>query len=223
MIEINSWMTELTEKLQNNFKNRLLFVGLQGSYQRNEANKDSDIDAVVILDVLSIIDLTEYRKIISTMPASDKACGFISGQQELINWPKHELFQFKYDTLPYLGTMDDLLPEIRRQDIVDSIKISVSGIYHSCCHTVVHSPVNLGLLKSLYKSAFFTLQAVYFLRNNIYIGNKKELRQLLSGDEKKILDVILNWELYVDKIAKYSYEYYDLLLRWSSKMLTIKF
>jgi len=54
MISIDHWMTDLTAKLKEAFSDRLLFVGLQGSYRRGEANENSDIDAVVILDVLSM-------------------------------------------------------------------------------------------------------------------------------------------------------------------------
>ena len=46
MINADKWMTELTEKLKIHFKNRLLFAGLQGSYRRQEAHENSDIDAV---------------------------------------------------------------------------------------------------------------------------------------------------------------------------------
>lgn len=60
VIIIESWITALTEKLKTTFGDRLLFVGLQGSYQRGEAHEDSDIDAVVILNVLTLDDLKQY-------------------------------------------------------------------------------------------------------------------------------------------------------------------
>ena len=52
-LSIEDWMKDLTEKLKRQFGQRLLFVGLQGSYQRGEATADSDIDVVVLLDTLS--------------------------------------------------------------------------------------------------------------------------------------------------------------------------
>jgi hypothetical protein len=57
------------------------------------------------------------------MPDNDKACGFISGKQELMNWAKHELFQFEQDTRSYHGTLHELLPHIENQDVIDSAKI----------------------------------------------------------------------------------------------------
>ena len=97
-IKIDEWLNLAIEKLQKSFKEKLLFVGLQGSYNRGEATPESDIDLVVILDKLSFEDLKEYRKIIDEMSNKELACGFISGKKELQNWSKCDLFQFFYDT-----------------------------------------------------------------------------------------------------------------------------
>ena len=57
MIDINGWMNDFLQKLDDVFANRVWFVGLQGSYGRGEATETSDIDVVVILDELSVSDI----------------------------------------------------------------------------------------------------------------------------------------------------------------------
>ncbi len=223
MINVDNWMIELIDKLKTRFNNRLLFVGLQGSYQREEAHPDSDIDAMVILDTLSIDDLIAYREILLTMPENDKACGFIAGKQELINWAKHELFQFEQDTRSYHGSLHELLPNIENQDVIDSVKISASGLYHSCCHAAVHAPLNINALKSMYKSVFFLLQIVYYLRNGVYVRTKRELFPLLKGDEQEILNISMNWNSYNNIILANPDTCFDLLLRWSKAILNTQF
>ena len=223
MINADSWMAELTEKLKARFKDGLLFVGLQGSYQRGEAQQDSDIDAVVILDTLSIDELIAYRKILLTMPENHKACGFVGGRQELMNWPKHELFQFEQDTRSYYGTLDGLLPDIEPKDVIVSVKISASGLYHSCCHATVHTPFDIVALKSMYKSAFFILQAMNYLRSGVYIGTKKELLSLLIGDEREILNISMNWNACRRTIVANPDVYFDLIFRWSMAILNARF
>ena len=52
-LDIQSWMDLFLKELQNVFKNRLVFVGLQGSRGRGEGRPDSDIDVVVVLDRLT--------------------------------------------------------------------------------------------------------------------------------------------------------------------------
>ena len=70
------WMEELVARLQGTFGARLRFVGLQGSRARGEAGPESDIDAVVILDAVSIQDIRAYRALLETMPEREKVCGF---------------------------------------------------------------------------------------------------------------------------------------------------
>lgn len=225
MISIDHWMTDLTAKLKEAFSDRLLFVGLQGSYRRGEANENSDIDAVVILDVLSMGDLKAYRDIIETMPENEKACGFISGRQELMNWPKHELFQFKQDTVGLYGSLGDLLPEISRPDIIESVKIGVSEIYHACCHTYIHGePAELAeAIRGFYKGAFFILQALHYLRSGIYAESKKELLHELAGLEQEILLICSDWEAYREQIAANPGLYCGKIIGWCADVLSCTF
>ena len=46
MIDVQIYMSELTTYLEAAFGERLLYVGLQGSYLRGEATEESDIDAL---------------------------------------------------------------------------------------------------------------------------------------------------------------------------------
>ena len=73
MVEIEVWMNGFTEKLVNEFGARLLFLGLQGSYGRGEANEDSDIDVVTVLDRVELADLDAYRAAVREMPEGEKA------------------------------------------------------------------------------------------------------------------------------------------------------
>ena len=53
MVDINIWIKNFLQTLNETFENRVWFVGLQGSYGRDEATETSDIDIIVILDELS--------------------------------------------------------------------------------------------------------------------------------------------------------------------------
>ena len=220
MIQPDQWMNELTQKLKSRFSERLLFVGLQGSYQRGEAHEASDIDAVVILDALSIEDIAVYRALLQSMPESDKACGFIAGRQELFHWAKHELFQFEQDTHAYYGNLQLLLPPIERQDIAVSAKISACNLYHAVCHAAIHDSDPAEALKGMYKGAFFLLQLDYYLNHGTYIHTKKELLPKLNGEEQKILSISMDWRAHAAKARSNPDQYLDRLLRWSAKFLS---
>ena len=184
--DIDIWMKAYLEDLKTLLGSRLLFVGLQGSYCRGEATDSSDIDAVVILDHVTPQDLKAYSVMLDTLPNREKVCGFISGRQELINWERSDLFQFDHDTTPIFGSIDFLLPLIGKEDIRRAVRIGACNIYHMCGHNIVHEK-SAEILKALYKSAAFTVQAVYYDQTGTYIKQKSELIPMLQPQEREIL------------------------------------
>lgn len=79
MVDINAWLDEFLQKLNEVFKSRVWFVGLQGSYGRGEATETSDIDVVVILNELTVSDIQTYNDMLDTLPHRELICGFVSG------------------------------------------------------------------------------------------------------------------------------------------------
>ncbi len=184
--DINTWINGYLEELKSLFGAHLLFVGLQGSYGRGEATDSSDIDVVVILNHMTPLDLKAYSTMLDTLPNREKVCGFISGRQELINWERSDLFQFYHDTTPIFGSIDFLLPLIGKEDIQRAVRIGACNIYHMCGHNMVHEK-DAEILKALYKSAAFTVQAIYYDQTETYIKQKAELIPALQPQEQEIL------------------------------------
>ena len=184
---ISVWLKELEKKLKETFKNNLLYIGLQGSYARGEANKNSDIDVVVILNSLSMNDLRAYKSVINTMPYKEKSCGFISAKEEIQNWSKEDLFQFFYDTNNIYGKIEDIITPPSTDEIKKSNKQALENLYHAAVHSYLHSENLQDALVSLYKTTFFILQVKYFLQNGEYIRTKQELLSKLSGSDREIL------------------------------------
>jgi len=191
MIKINEWINCFLQALQSNFKKRIWFVGLQGSYARNEATETSDIDIVVILDELSVSDIQAYNNMLDTLPHRELICGFLSGKKELLNWEASDLFQFYYDTKPIKGSLDELLLRIDDVSINRAIKIGVCNIYHSCVHNMLYEK-NEEILRSLYKSAVFAVQAICFKQTGKYTKYLKDLLIVADSEEKIIIQTFLN-------------------------------
>ena len=186
MIDIDSWLKLFTERAEQNFPGRLHFLGLQGSYARGEAKDTSDIDIVVILDKFTADDLQKYRLMLDTLPEREKICGFVSGLDEILNWEPSDLFQFCYDTVPIIGNLDELFALIDTASVKRTVKIGACNIYHACVHNFLHE-MDANILASLYKSAAFVIQAMYFLRTGHYVRKHSELSGLVTPDERRIL------------------------------------
>ncbi|MBE7703881.1 MAG: nucleotidyltransferase domain-containing protein [Cyanobacteria bacterium SIG28] len=216
VFDINVWLDIIIKKLQNEFEQRLLFVGLQGSYNRGEATPNSDIDIVVILENLSFEDLKRYRSIIDSMPDKDKSCGFISGREELQNWSKSDLFQFFYDTKSLIGNLQDLIQAPTIEDATQAVKISSENLYHTSVHSFVHSNNYVEDLQNLYKSTFFILQAKYFKESGKYISTQKQLLEMLNGIDRDILNICINRNNINEKATIELENLYKMLIQWSS-------
>lgn len=190
MIDISNWMNSFLKALNETFGDRVWFVGLQGSYGRGEATETSDIDVVVILDELSAKDIEAYNRMLNTLSHRELICGFLSGKDELLNWEPSDLFQFYYDTKPILGNLDALLPLLDAEAVMRAIKIGACNIYHGCVHNMLCEKSE-DILRGLYKSASFVLQAIAFQQTGTYISYQKNLLPVVAPDERLIVDTFL--------------------------------
>ena len=190
MIEISAWMKEFTQALRETFGDRVWFVGLQGSYGRGEATENSDIDVVVILDELSAADLRAYNTMLDALPNRELICGFLSGKAELRNWEPSDLFQFYYDTNPVYGSLDELLTVIDETAVKRTIKFGACNLYHGCVHNMLHEKSG-EILKGLYKSASFVVQAICFQQTGRYVRHQRELLELVQPEERVILQTCM--------------------------------
>ena len=191
MIEIGSWMEDFLQNLEHTFGSRIWFVGLQGSYGRGEATENSDLDVVVILNALTSADIRAYNAMLDTLPHREKICGFLSGKRELLNWEPADLFQFYHDTKPIRGSLDDLLPLLDKAAVDRAIKIGLCNIYHGCVHNMLFDK-SKEILKGLYKSASFVVQAICFRQTGKYIRHQKDLLEAVSPEEQAIVEGFLS-------------------------------
>ena len=191
MVDITTWMNDFLQNLNHTFENRVWFVGLQGSYGRGEATETSDIDVVVILDELSAMDIQTYNKMLNTIPHRELICGFLSGKDDIMNWEPSDLFQFYYDTTPIKGSLDEVLTVVDESAVNRAIKFGACNIFHGCIHNMLHEKSE-DILRGLYKSASFVIQAIVFKQNGNYIKHQEELLQAVSSNERGIIETFLN-------------------------------
>ena len=194
MFKAEEYINTLTEHLKTEYKNRLIYIGLQGSYLRGEATENSDIDIMVVIRDITVADLEAYRNIISSLHDYDKSCGFICGLQELQNWNPLEICHLLHTTNDYYGTLAELVPEYTENDVRTFVKMSMGNIYHELCHRYVHTSKenSIAMIPFTYKPVFFVLQNVHYLESGVFLGTKNELSKALTGTDKLILDTAIS-------------------------------
>ena len=191
MIDIATWMQNFLQTLNETFRDRVWFVGLQGSFARGEATETSDIDVVVILDELSAMDIQNYNKMLNTLPHRELICGFLSGKDDIMNWEPSDLFQFCHDTTPIKGSLDEVMAVVDENAINRAIKIGACNIFHGCVHNMLHEKSE-DILRGLYKSASFVVQAIVFKQTGNYIKHQEELLTVAMSDEQAIINTFLS-------------------------------
>ena len=211
MIDISIWMDGFLRALTETFGERVWFVGLQGSYGRNEATDSSDIDVVVILDELSADDVGVYNAMLDTLPHRELTCGFISGKKEIMNWEPSDFFQFYYDTRSIIGSLDELLPLIDESAVDRAIKLGACNIFHGCVHNMLYEKSE-DILIGLYKSASFVVQAICFKQMGQYVGRQTDLIRFVDPEERVIVDTFLRLK---NGSAVEFKEMSELLFAWS--------
>lgn len=190
MIDVENYIAEITAKLRAKFGERLLYVGLQGSYLRGEATDTSDVDVMVVLDRLSVDDLDGYRAIVESLPRPDLSCGFICGADDLAKWNPLEICHLLHTTRDCFGSLAELVPDHDERDLRSFVKTSVNNLYHELCHGYIHADRAelAGRLPALYKSTFFALQNLHYLRGGEFAQSKQQLLSMLDGADREVLD-----------------------------------
>ena len=182
-----AWMAELERGVRAAFGERMLFLGLQGSQARGEADADSDVDAVLILDRVEAADLRAYDAVLARMPEREKACGFVAGWSELAAWEPSDLFGLVYDTTPLAGSLDALRARIRPEDVRRAALTGACNVYHGAAHNALHGR-SWKALAGLYKSAAFAMRAAVFAETGECVRSLRELRGKLPEEGRRALD-----------------------------------
>jgi predicted nucleotidyltransferase len=189
MFQPDSYLSSLLALLKETFGERLVYMGLQGSYLRGEATETSDIDIMAVIDAMTVADLDTYRRAISSLPDAQRSCGFICGKEELLHWNPLEICHLLHSTKDHYGILAELVPAYTRQDVIAYVKLSLGNLYHEICHRYVHADpeTNAAALPGTCKQVFFILQNLHFLETGCFIAAKKELLAALSGKDKLVL------------------------------------
>lgn len=194
MFRIDDYIARLTDSLKDVFGERLVYIGLQGSYLRGEETENSDIDIMAVIDNISVDDLRAYQKSLVSIGDFDKSCGFICGKADLEHWNPLEICHLLNTTKDYYGELKKLVPEYTIEDERNYIKLSLNNLYHEICHRYVHADRehNISKLPLTLKSVFFILQHLYYLSTGVFVATKRELLERMQGEDKTVLELSIS-------------------------------
>ena len=191
MFDLNDYLEALILECKAAFGKRLLYMGLQGSYMRGEANENSDVDIMIVLDDFSVEDMDAYRDILALIGYQEKSCGFICGKDEMTRWNPLEVCQLLHTTQDLVGALADCLPAATREDEINYVKVSLGILYHEICHRYIHDgrAKSKEKLRGTCKGLFFLIQNMHYLESGRFVITRKELNQCVCMEDRKMLDM----------------------------------
>ena len=191
MFDLDKYLADMIMNCRSAFGERLLYVGLQGSWLRGEAHENSDIDVMVILDRFSVRDMDTYRGILKEIGSYEKSCGFICGKDEMKRWNPLEVCQLRHTTKDPVGVLSDYLPPATREDEINYVNLSLGNLYHELCHRYIHEDreKNAAKLRSTCKGVFFLIQNMHCLESSHFILTKTGLKEAVSSEDRRVLEL----------------------------------
>lgn len=200
MFKIDEYIDKLTELLKDAFGERLVYIGLQGSYLRKEETKNSDIDIMAVIDHISVEDLKTYQNALVSIGNFDKSCGFICGKADLEHWNPLEICHLLHATKDFYGELKNLVPAYTMEDEKNYVKLSLNNLYHEICHRYIHADRerNISKLPITCKSVFFIMQHLYYLSSGNFILTKRELLECVQGEDKTVLELSISLQNHTD-------------------------
>ena len=191
MFDLDRYLNDLISNCRAAVGDRLLYVGLQGSYLRGEAHEDSDIDVMLILDRFSVRDMDRYREILKRIGFYERSCGFICGRDELLRWTPLEACQLRHTTKDLLGVLTEYLPSATWEDEVNYVRLSLGNLYHELCHRYVHADreKNAAKFRGTSKYLLFLIQNLHYLESGRFLLTKKELKEAVSAEDRRALEL----------------------------------
>lgn len=219
MLNVEEYIGKLVNALKKSFGERLRYVGLQGSYLRNEQTENSDIDIMVVIDDLSVEDLRTYQIALIYVGNPDKSCGFICGKADLDNWNPLEICHLLNTTKDYYGKLEKLVPAYTAEDERNYVKLNLNNLFHEICHRYIHADRerNMAGLPTTCKSVFYIMQHLHYIRSGNFVQTKQELLECVKDEDKAVLELSISLQKCVD----YDFDSaFSLLFNWCQNALS---
>lgn len=188
IIETKEYLDAFIPALERTFGTRVRFCGFQGSRARGEETAVSDIDMVVILDRLTPSDVDTYRSMLAALGQQESSCGFLGGERDLRVWDPADLFWFCLDTTALAGSLDSLRPHASDEVLQQSVWTALCNLFHGCVHNMVHDRSS-EILIGLYKSTFFLLRQIEYLRTRTYVARLADLIGCYADPARTLLQI----------------------------------
>ncbi|MCK4385674.1 MAG: nucleotidyltransferase domain-containing protein [candidate division Zixibacteria bacterium] len=201
--EVKKLLKKFVNVMKKAYGENLVFIIHHGSWATGEANSDSDIDSLVMLEKITKGELAKLRDILNKKEFK-KFTVLLFSQLDMDNFVPFKRHQFYYGAKLLYGkcplrqpTHEEMIVEIRK--IADTV-----GYWSKFLYTHTHQAENVA--RKMYwrfKEAIIALKVYVHWKTGEFPVTRKRLKELLNDPkDKEIVTIIENWEHNKDKYEK---------------------
>jgi hypothetical protein len=221
---VDGWLDEFVRRMQENFGERLVFVGHHGSWARGEARPDSDIDTMVVLEEVGTEESQAYRDIIRDMTRGGEAVsGLLLSAGEMGAWPGAMRLQFFYGCQVLHGGLEGIAQPPSRRELLDQARRCAAYNLFNARHYLLYPHdlgAKVGKTVCMFKECLFALQGFLLAETGTFYGRKEDLLEAVTEPEDRaVVEIVRDWSSSAADRAARPEWYFRQLERWCSRMV----
>lgn len=201
--EVQTLLKKFVSMMKKTYGKNLVFIIHHGSWATGEANSESDIDTLVMLEKISKRELVKLRDILNKKEF-EKFTVLLFSRLDMNNFVPFTKQQFHYGAKVLYGRCP--LPEPTREEMLIEIKKIANTVGYWSKFLFSHQKQAENITRKIYwrfREAIIALKVFVHWKTGEFPLTKKRLKELLNDPkDKEIVEIIENWEKNKDKYEK---------------------
>jgi predicted nucleotidyltransferase len=201
--EVQILLKKFVNEMKKIYGKNLVFIIHHGSWATGEANPESDVDILVMLEKITKKELVKLRNILNKREF-EKFTVLLFSRLDMDNFIPFSRQQFHYGAKVLYGKCP--LPEPTREEMLIEIKKIADEVGFWSKYLYTHQKQAENIVRKMYwrfKEAIIALKVYTHWKTGEFPTTKKRLKELLDDSkDKEIMTIIENWKKSKDKYEK---------------------
>jgi predicted nucleotidyltransferase len=201
--EVERLLKSFVSLMKKTYGKNLVFIIHHGSWATGEANPESDVDTLVMLEKITRKELDKLRNILS-QERHKKLTVLLFSRLDMDNFIPFGRHQFHYGAKLLYGRCP--LPEPEREEMIIEIKKAADEVGFWSKYLYTHPHLAENVARKMYwrfKEAIIALKVYVQWKTGEFPLTRKRLKQLLTDPkDREIVTIIEQWDKNKDKYEK---------------------
>jgi len=201
--EVKSLLKKIVNVMKKTYGKNLVFIIHHGSWATGEANPESDIDILVMLEKITKKELDKLRNILD-QERFKKMTVLLFSKLDMNNFVPFKRHQFHYGAELLYGKC--FLPQPTEEEMLIEIRKIADTVGYWSKFLFTHQRQAENIARKIYwrfREAIIALKVYIHWKTGEFPVTRKRLKELLNDPkDKEIVEIMENWEKNKDKYEK---------------------